>query len=448
MTELRINLAERGSAIKPMNAINNGPMQGGVRKSYNNFDTYKALNIPYARNHDAAFFTGYGGEHTVDVHRIFKNFDADENDPASYIFEPTDKYVKTIYDAGTKVFYRLGASIEHDYKYGTRVPKDFAKWARICEHIIRHYNEGWANGFHYGIEYWEIWNEPECRNHDGSNPCWQGTDDEFLEFYGVVSHYLKKTFPNLKIGGPAFCNPWPHGDKDLKTRLLDSVAEGKAYMDFYSFHWYGCRIEDIIATYREGRQQLDRRGLTGVTTILNEWNYIRGWVGDQYNYSSKTMRNLKGSSFIAGIMCAGQHEPIDMLMYYDARPSVYNGLFAHETFECLKGYYPFAMFNALAQLGTHIPTEYVKDDIYSCAATDGENYAVMLTHFNDDDETPAKTLKLDIENSNAPVKVSCYVLDENHDLELFREEAYTSDKLSMYFDMPLFTSVLVKIEKL
>ena len=448
MTELKINLAERGSAIKPMNAINNGPMQGGVRKSYNNFDTYKALNIPYARNHDASFFTGYGGEHTVDVHRIFKNFDADENDPASYIFEPTDNYVKTVYEAGTKVFYRLGASIEHGYKYGTRVPKDFAKWARICEHIIRHYNEGWANGFHYGIEYWEIWNEPECRNHDGSNPCWQGTDDQFLEFYGVVSHYLKKTFPNLKIGGPAFCNPWPHGDKDLKTRLLDSVAEGKAYMDFYSFHWYGCRIEDIIATYREGRQQLDRRGLTGVSTILNEWNYIRGWVGDQYNYSSKTMRNLKGSSFIAGIMCAGQHEPIDMLMYYDARPSVYNGLFAHETFECLKGYYPFAMFDTLSKLGTHIPTEYVKDDIYSCAATDGENYAVMLTHFNDDDETAAKKLKLDLEGCSGAVKVSCYVLDDNHDLELFREETYTSDKLSMYFDMPLFTSVLVKIEKI
>ena len=90
MTELKIDLSQRGSAIKPMNAVNNGPMQGGVRKSYNNFDTYKALNIPYARNHDASFFPGYGWEHTVDVHRIFKNFDADENDPASYIFEPTD----------------------------------------------------------------------------------------------------------------------------------------------------------------------------------------------------------------------------------------------------------------------------------------------------------------------------------------------------------------------
>ncbi len=26
-------------------------------------------------------------------------------------------------------------------------PKDFKKWAVICEHIIRHYDENWANGY-------------------------------------------------------------------------------------------------------------------------------------------------------------------------------------------------------------------------------------------------------------------------------------------------------------
>ncbi|HCD80812.1 MAG TPA: hypothetical protein DEQ65_00480, partial [Ruminococcaceae bacterium] len=114
----------------------------------------------YARNHDASFYSAFGGEHTVDVHRIFKNFNADENDPESYIFAPTDKYLKDITNAGTKVFYRLGASIEHDFKYGTYPPASFEKWAKICEHIISHYNEGWAEGFNYNIEYWEIWNEP------------------------------------------------------------------------------------------------------------------------------------------------------------------------------------------------------------------------------------------------------------------------------------------------
>ena len=48
--------------------------------------------------------------------------------------------------------------------YHTFPPKDPEKWARICEHIIRHYTEGWADGYHYNIRYWEIWNEPEVQN--------------------------------------------------------------------------------------------------------------------------------------------------------------------------------------------------------------------------------------------------------------------------------------------
>ena len=49
---------------------------------------------------------------------------------------------------GTKVFYRLGASIEHKKKFGTFPPADFKKWAEICEHIIHHYTQGWANEFY------------------------------------------------------------------------------------------------------------------------------------------------------------------------------------------------------------------------------------------------------------------------------------------------------------
>ena len=64
-------------------------------------------------NHNAAFYHGYGGEDTVDVHRIFRSFAADENDPASYDFRATDEYVKRTEVSGTHMFYRLGATIEH-----------------------------------------------------------------------------------------------------------------------------------------------------------------------------------------------------------------------------------------------------------------------------------------------------------------------------------------------
>lgn len=134
--------------IKPMNAVNNGPIKAKSSQSRGNFEAYRNLEIPYARNHDAAFCSAYGGNHTVDINFIFPDFSKDANDPASYDFAATDRYLKTIREAGTKIFYRLGSKIEHGVKkYGTRVPPDFKKWAVICEHIIRHYNEGWANGY-------------------------------------------------------------------------------------------------------------------------------------------------------------------------------------------------------------------------------------------------------------------------------------------------------------
>ena len=89
MNRIVVDISKTSGEIKPVNAVNNGPSGTSVR-GISNFEEYRALEIPYARNHDASFYANYGGEHTVDVHRIFKNFDADETDPASYVFESTD----------------------------------------------------------------------------------------------------------------------------------------------------------------------------------------------------------------------------------------------------------------------------------------------------------------------------------------------------------------------
>ena len=102
---VRIDFNEVVGKIKPMNGVNNGPTPPSVR-GLSDFELYKAANIPFARLHDSAFSTYYGWEFSVDVHRIFRNFDADETDPASYDFEETDKYIKTILDAGTQVTYK------------------------------------------------------------------------------------------------------------------------------------------------------------------------------------------------------------------------------------------------------------------------------------------------------------------------------------------------------
>lgn len=208
--------------IKPMNAVNNGPFytENGDQNA-TNLPAYRAARIPFARTHDAAICYSYGGSHIVDVVNIFPDFDADPEDPAAYDFTLTDEYLRHIAMAGTEVFYRLGNAIEHWSKhYGILPPKDFHKWAVICEHIIRHYNEGWADGLHLNIRYWEIWNEPDLEG-----KCWGGTAAEFYDLFVAAAKHLKACFPDLHIGGPAVCG---YNEKWLRSFFERRTAAGGA----------------------------------------------------------------------------------------------------------------------------------------------------------------------------------------------------------------------------
>ena len=443
MAEIHVDLGKSAGAVKPMHAVNNGPLPRSVRGT-SNFDLYRAAGIPYARNHDASFCSGYGGEHTVDVHRIFKNFDADENDPASYVFVPTDRYVKTTFDAGTKVFYRLGASIEHEYKYGTYPPKDFHKWARICEHIIRHYTEGWADGFHYDLEYWEIWNEPDCKNADGSNPCWQGTEEQFIEFYAVAAAHLKRCFPHLKIGGPAFVGPWRN---DFIRSFLRKVKDDQIPLDFYSFHRYCREPKGIYEAAAEAWETLKEFGLENTELILNEWNYVKGWMGEQWMQSLDAWKGLKSASFIVGGMCAGQYSPLDMLMFYDARPCGMCSLFdSDRPWVPLKGYYPFKMFGELYALGEAAGIACDNGEIYAAAAGGENRAAVLLTYFADETEEKSKEVRIDLKpfTAGCAYNVRYYLLDAEHDCDLVKEE---KNEGVLTLTVELYSSYLITLER-
>ena len=444
MAQIKIDLSKKGGIVKPMNAVNNGPA-GSVVRGTSNMEYFRAAGIPYARNHDAAFSGYYGGEYSVDVHRIFPDFDADENDPASYLFGPTDAYVRSTHDAGTEMFYRLGAAIEHGYKKGTYPPKDFAKWARIAEHIIRHYTEGWADGMHERITYWEIWNEPDTRNADGSKPCWQGTEEQFVDFYCVVAKHLKQCFPHLKIGGPAFCSVW--ASEKFIRKFLAGVKETGAALDFFSYHCYGNTPKNLAETIDKANGILADCGVK-TETNLNEWNYIKGWMNDEWRYSLRMEKGLKGASFTLGCMCAGQVKDLDMLTYYDARPCGMNGMFDTDTLRPLKGYYPFLAFRELRDLGTALWQDaYAVDGIYYTAATNGTDSAAVFTHYDDsDDDTAApRDVEITFQNNKGKVRVDVYVLDEAHDLVKTRSEVFTGEEFSLFTTMPLYTSLLVKV---
>ena len=408
MSTVNVNFNKTIGKIKVMHAVNNGPVVSGSDQTRGNQDAYMACRIPYARTHDASFFAGYGGNHTVDVNFIFPDFDKDVNDPNSYDFACTDLYMKQIITYGTKPFFRLGSRIEHEVKkYGTYPPKDFQKWAEICEHIIMHYTEGWADGFHYDMEYWEIWNEADLDKDDSTNKrCWQGTEAQFFEFYSIVAKHLKARFPHLKIGGPASC-----GDEEWMERFLTSIKKKDTPLDFFSYHWYWTQPYDMRDKCVRVRKLLDKCGYEGVETNLNEWNYVRGWT-DEFVYSIKQIIGMKGAAFNLACMSACQNCPdIDMLMYYDARPTGFNGLFDMYTYELLKGYYSFYIFANLYELGNQAESSCDDENIYVVGATGNGKCGIAITYYTENDNEGAKKVTLNIEGADAG-KLKFYLVDE------------------------------------
>jgi len=444
MKEITVNLSEKTGTIKPMHAVNNGPVfslrEGN--KSTGNLNAYKEAGIPYARNHDASIYYYYGGEHIVDITAIFPDFSKDPYDEDSYDFYLTDEYLKGIEMGGAKCFYRLGQKIEHwKKKYNVNPPENFEKWAIICEHIIRHYNYGWANGFEMGLEYWEIWNEPDGCLVDKA--CWAGTIQQYFELYDITSKHLKKKFPELKIGGPALAYNLEVAEEFLKQLT--------APLDFFSWHIYSDSIEDIMKMGEEVQKLLDKYGYSEAENILDEWNYLykQSWVGEEWAKTLRDVRNMRGAAYNGAVMCRSQKSPIDMLMYYDARPTTFNGMFHPEISSvCLKGYYPFKAFNELYKLGDEVKSETVQN-FYTCAARKDDEAAIMVVRYADSDSPELELkerLKINMYDFGKAI-VEYYVLNEEHDLELVREEIFESEKFSAVLDFKGDTIYLIKLRK-
>ncbi len=432
MSTIKINPERILGAFKPLNAVNNGPSckRHAADQPRSNFNSYKAARIPFARNHDAAFAAIYGGEHTVDISAIFPDFNANPYDPDSYDFACTDEYILITLDAGTKTFYRLGQKIEHYIKkYNIYPPADFHKWAVVCEHIIRHYTKGWANGFTHDMPYWEIWNEPDLDlEEDSYKRTWAGTRAQFFDLFEATAKHLKKCFPELKIGGPALA-----GRSWWANEFLEEMSKRQVPLDFFSWHIYCNEPYAMIEDAKTYRQMMDNNGYESAESILNEWNYIENW-SDKFPYSIEMIRGVKGAAFTMACMSAAERSSIDMLMYYDARMCAFNGMWDFYTYKELKGYYPFKWYGEFYDLKD---VEYTTNDgqIYVLSGVDENGKVkVIITYYSDDDSSPDKTVALDI-GRNAAFDV--YEVSNEHHAELVK----TTDNTE--FNMKVHTILMI-----
>ena len=386
MAKITVDFGQHKAAMKPVHGVGQPPFVGA---DFRMFHFLKEAGIPYSRLHDVGGY--YGGWRWVDIPNLFRDFGADPYDPASYDFTFTDLLINALMENGVEPFFRLGVTIENQAmikSYRLDPPSDYRKWAVVCEHVIRHYTEGWADGFHHKITYWEIWNEPDNFEDPNENQMWKGTKEQYYELYDVASKHLKACFPHLKIGGYASCGFYAikgtyviNAASSLRTEyfiefldgFLEYIKEHGSPIDFFSWHSYD-GVKDNIAYAKYARQRLDEAGFAHVETSCNEWN---GKVN--------TRGSFEHASETCAILLAFQDLPVDTAMFYDARfgTSIYGSLFHPMTAQPLPAYYAFTAFNRLYQLGTQAVLECDDDEIFAVAAVKEDQGCIVIANHTD-----------------------------------------------------------------
>lgn len=272
---------------------------------------------------------------------LFPNWDADPEMESSYNWGPTDRVLGAIVGCGAEVFFRVGRSWSAD----PSPPADFDKYANIVKHVAMHYNDGWSQGFHYKIRYWEFWNEPDVKEswHPGKvRPFWSGTPEQFYRLYESVARTLKAYDPELKIGAPAqaaggYKSPYREG-------LIAYCATHQVPLDFFSWHRYtrsSYDPYDLVRIGKKARSVLDAAGFRNAEDIVDEWNMSTVAMSKAFGERS-TMEN---AAFIAAAQIYMQDSPVDRALVYRGDAGA-TGLFGRDG-SYRKSAYTFKALGAL-----------------------------------------------------------------------------------------------------
>ncbi|MBQ7177873.1 MAG: hypothetical protein IJS08_10715 [Victivallales bacterium] len=397
--------------IKPMHSVGQPPTIGIC--DYKLFHYLKEIGVKYSRLHDVGGSFGRGIY--VDIPNLFRDFDANPFAPANYDFTFTDLLLQALVDNDIEPYFRLGVTIENAAKikaYRIYPPKDNLQWARICEGVIRHYTEGWGNGFKMKITHWEIWNEPENKEDPLENQMWRGTFQQYMELYKTASTYLKERFPHLMIGGYGSCGLYaktkvylngsaPRDSRieylaDCFEKFVDFISKNKCPLDFFSFHYYD-KFDRIGEPIEYVRKVLDKAGFKKTELSLNEWKP----TGDEIDSPQQ-------AAHIAAALLIIQDSSLDDAEIYDARCGMgaYSPLFNPITYQPRRGYYALKAFNELYKRGKALKVTGLPKGVYGVGAKGKKDIALMLANCS------GKTQKINLDNIK-----SCLLLDETHNLE-------------------------------
>lgn len=403
--------------LRPLHGGSDVPIQSGGLVDLS--AAYRELALPLVRLHDCR----WPAADIVDMHAVFPNPAADPASPASYTFARTDACIDALVKTGAKVVYRLGESIEHTPRqYFVHPPADIDHFAAQCVGIVRHYNEGWADGAHHGIQYWEVWNEPENRPR-----CWTGTDDQYFALYAATARAIKTRWHTLKVGGPAVGYTGKVVDGrfepgDFVVSFLKFCRDRSVPLDFFSWHLYTNDAAEYAVRARGLRDLLDRTSFKATELHLNEWNYLpdNQWIAldattqgpprDRY-FARAT--GPEGAAFAAAVLTTLQDTPVDAANFFATNTQPL-GLF-NEHGTPRKAFYAFKAFARLLETPVRLETRVDGGRLHACAGTDANRSRVAILVSSTDPAHTSIRLALDRLPWTGPSACAISFVDGDHD---------------------------------
>ncbi|MGA9347496.1 MAG: hypothetical protein WBW48_01665, partial [Anaerolineae bacterium] len=382
-----VDAAEVTGTIRSLQGINAGPR--GEDGQSHLFRQYEDIGVDYVRTHDY-----YG---PADMHVLFPDLQADPQDESSYDFVSTDRELEAINRVGAEVLFRLGESWGSPVTYVA--PQDHAAWAQAAVHIAKHYNDGWADGFHWDIGYWEIWNEPDITQ------FWAGTREEYFHLYEVVARALKAYDPTLKVGGPSWCC-----DQTFFKDFLAYCRDHDLPLDFVSWHYYGGPIGLLERTLGV-QQALDTYGFTNTENLLTEWN-----ISVEADFEH--LRDATGAAYTALVLSHLQDTSVTIANRY--RGDSVLGMFSPEG-EYTKPAYSFLAFRRMLETPQRLAAEGPWTYNWSALAgrdEDGEMVQILVSNYASNYTSFDLTVTNLPWGAAQPYRYERYLLDETHNLTL------------------------------
>ncbi len=433
--------------IKPMHSMCNGPVSYGADIS----SLFKDIGVPFVRfdETDTAI-----SAFAIDISRIFKDVHADPRDSASYDFSYTDKYVSAAYNLGARVIFRLGESIDrmHSGKQ-VAIPDDLDLFVDVCANVVRHYNDYWADGYAYGIEYFEIWSL-------GDKPYSADTERAF-ELYRRTATAVKLIDNGIKVGGMCF-----GGDGKALREFIKYCRKTRAPLDFITLSSFDTDPADAVERIRENVVILHNLGFADTEIIIGAWNYVdRDALGTlsldrvmssgdiKYNEARKRIfeeqRSVKGAAYALSLMISlGQLREVCMACFYDAQPYISAWCALSDRFgNPEKPFYAFKAYGDVYRAGREVfsiseqTDGYSHTGIYALAAEGEDALYVLISSF---DGCGIVDLRLDAIPENI-YTADIYMLDGVKNMSLADSIPISGAKKRLLLNISQYGAALVRL---